>query len=404
MIDFNCSTSASVFSPDQVQSKIDQLRNIRHQGFVDLHLQHALWQSAQTLAGDFRKRFRKLVLCGIGGSSLGFESFQQFLHLDQVIILDNIETSTILHRLKGESLDQLGWVFISKSGGTIETLSTLDWMIDHYEQKKISWKDRLAVITENKVSSLKDFANDHALPCLDVPLNVGGRYSVFSPVGLFPLFFCGVPEAKIRKGIEAALSNDKFIAQFVSTVLQSFEREEWITSFWLYTSRGQGLGRWISQLWAESLAKQYGRDGQKAKRVSTPLWMLGACDQHSLLQQWMDGARDKFIVFIKLNPQQKEANKLVRPRFAETQAMQNKSLDQLLRVEADATQNALKSEGISTAEICFEQQDLIEDFVEFKMLMMICVGLLGELLDLNAFDQPGVELGKKLTKQILLNS
>ncbi|MFN8943038.1 MAG: glucose-6-phosphate isomerase [Pseudobdellovibrionaceae bacterium] len=407
MIHFSSQTKA-LFSVQQIQSEIEKLKTLRNQGFLSLHqggANEALWNSSFTLAEKFRNRFQKLVICGIGGSSLGFESFQQYFHFDQVIVLDNVETSTIEFRLKGLDLNQLAWTFISKSGGTIETLSTFDWMIEHYEQKQISWKDRVAVITENKASSLKNFAVQNNLPCLEVPLNVGGRYSVFSPVGLFPLFFCGVLKEQVRSGIEAALQNEKFLIQFVSELMASFERREWITSFWFYSSRCQGLGRWISQLWAESLSKAKDREGRQAPRVSTPLWMIGACDQHSLLQQWMEGERDKFVIFMKMNSpmaSQKRIPKILKPRFPETALMKNKNLDELLRIEANATQKALSIQGVSTLEICLQPESL-EELVEFKMLMMMSVGILGEILNLNAFDQPGVELGKVLTQQMLID-
>lgn len=395
----NQSTSASS-ALAQVAAEIETLKTTRQQGFLSLHQQDVLWKKTATVASDFQKRFRKLVLCGIGGSSLGFESFQNYFHFDQVIVIDNVETSTILHRLKKENMAELGWVFISKSGGTIETLSTFDWMIEWYEGQNTSWKDRVAVITEDKPSSLKNFAVENGLACLDVPLNVGGRYSVFSPVGLFPLFFCGVKPEQIRHGIEQALGNHQFLASFTSEVLQSFQRQEWLTSFWFYSSRCHGLGRWISQLWAESLAKSVQWNGQPAPRVSTPLWMIGSCDQHSLLQQWMEGARDKMVVFVKMNESESQTPRIQKSRFAETQLMKNKSLDQLLRVEADATQSALNSQKVSTLEICLRPHS-IEDLVEFKMLMMMSVGILGERLNINAFNQPGVELGKAIIKKLL---
>ncbi len=395
------STKSSVSSDHaKVEREIEILKSTRHQGFLSLHQQDELWQSTEALAKDFQKRFHRLVVCGIGGSSLGFESFQNFFQLDQVIIVDNVEASVIFHRLRNENLAELGWVFVSKSGGTIETLSTFDWMIEWYEGQNISWKDRVAVITEDKASSLKSFASENQLPSLVVPMNVGGRFSVFSPVGLFPLFFCGVKPDQIKDGIARALKNHQFQSQFVEEMLQSFQRQEWIASFWFYSSRCQGLGRWISQLWAESLAKTQQWNGQPASRVSTPLWMIGTCDQHSLLQQWMEGAKDKMVVFIKMNDEGRQSAPIKTPRFAETQLMKNKSLDQLLRVEADATQQALSSQGISTLEICLKS-DSIEDLVEFKMLMMICVGILGERLNINAFNQPGVELGKVIIRQML---
>ena len=384
----------------QIATDIETLKTARNQGFLSLHLQSQLWRDAESLAKDFRGRFQKLVVCGIGGSSLGFESFQNFFHFDQTIVIDNVETSTIAQRLKNENLHDMAWVFISKTGGTIETLSCLDWMVEFYEHKQISWKNRIAVITENKPSSLKNFATENGLPSLEVPVNVGGRYSVFSPVGLFPLFFCGVTVDQIQAGMSAALKNEQFISHFVAEVLQSFQRQEWITSFWFYSSRCHSLGRWMSQLWAESLSKTVQWDGRPAPRVSTPLWMIGTCDQHSLLQQWMEGARDKMVVFVKLDEAELQLPRIQNPRFPETQLMKNKSLDQLLRVEADATQSALQSQKVSTLEICLRPNS-VEDLVEFKMLMMICVGILGERLNINAFNQPGVELGKTIIKKLL---
>lgn len=94
--------------------------------------------------------------------------------------------------------------------------------------------------------------------------------------------------------------------------------------------------------------------------------------------------------------------KIIQPRFAEIHSMKDKSLDQLLRVKADATQTRLNKQGLYTMEICM-QPESVQDFVELKMSMMISVGVLGEILNLNVFDQPGVKLGKQMTKQLLAN-
>lgn len=379
------------------------------QGFFKLLDRPALWESSEALAQKMQKKFKRLMVVGIGGSSLGTEVFQDFFKLEQIQIIDNVDPRSFQQMMQSltsdpAKLQDTAWAFISKSGTTIETLSTLECILDVYEEKKLSWKDNLIVITENKKSTLSDFAKEHSLPQLEVPLDVGGRFSVFSPVGLFPLFFAGISPADVQQGMKAALANEELVTQLMAEFLTSFEREEWITCLWFYSSNCRALGQWFCQLWAESLAKSTTREGlAAAPRVSTPVWLKGACDQHSVLQQLMEGAKDKFILFLDFMDLGSSEPFISKPRFPETQVLRGLSLGKLLLVESQATREALRASGVSTAHMTFEKSDA-QNVVQFMMTMMLTVGGLGEALNINAFDQPGVEMGKKLAKSILAST
>jgi glucose-6-phosphate isomerase len=375
----------------------------QEQGFHRLLERDHLWESSEKLAQQFRKNFKELVVVGIGGSSLGFEVFKDFFNISNVHLLDNVDPLAFQRLMENVDLAQTAWVFISKSGTTIETLTTLDCVIDAYESQSMNWTKRFACITENKKSSLFQFAQENSIPLLEVPFDVGGRFSVFTPVGLFPLFFSGFSKEQIQRGMRAALERKENVLQLMTQFLASFERGEWITCFWFYSSHARALGQWISQLWAESLAKNVNQKGETAPRVSTPVWLKGACDQHSVLQQVMEGSRDKFVLFIDFMDLEHRAPQVQNPRFPETQILKGLSMGKLLLVESEATRRALEESGVSTLHLTLDQGNA-EHISEFMMTMMLVVAGLGEALHINAFNQPGVELGKKIAKSILAST
>ncbi|MCX7979190.1 MAG: glucose-6-phosphate isomerase, partial [Bdellovibrionaceae bacterium] len=241
-------------------------------------------------------------------------------------------------------------------------------------------------------------SRSHSIPTLPVPFDVGGRFSVLSPVGMFLAAWSGLDLDKFRRGAEGALTNKITVTEFTAQVLASFSRSEWITLFWFYCSELYSLGLWLQQLWAESLAKATDRRGAPAPRVSTPMCAIGASDQHSILQQVMEGARDKFVVFLRVSEAESEFRKLNAPIFSETQNLRGRGMGGLLAAEAEATEEALSHSGVSTLVLrtkVLDEQTLGYLFMFFELV----VGALGEALDINAFDQPGVELGKRLAKQ-----
>jgi glucose-6-phosphate isomerase len=370
-------------------------------GFVALPDRKNLWDHSQKLGQDLRQRFKTMVVVGIGGSSLGGRVLAQVSGAQNVHFVDNVDAVEFENLIKRVGdLQQACWLFISKSGTTIETLLALEFIDQKYKEQSLSLPKNSVVITENKANTLADWAKKHGIPTAEVPLDVGGRFSVLSPVGLVPAAFMGMDLEKMRQGAAQARESHDLTASLMAHFMWSFQQNQWITLFWYYNSRAHSLGMWMNQLWAESLGKKTDRQNRPAPRASTPMWAIGAVDQHSVLQQVMEGAPDKFVVFHRFDDAESGVLKLQQPQFNETKNLQNKTMGSLLKAEAIATEEALRSSGIST--LCLKTKVLDAQSLSFYfMLFELVIAGMGEWMDINAFDQPGVELGKRLAKDLL---
>lgn len=366
-------------------------------GFHHITEQHQLWQQAFSEGERLRSKFQYLVVVGVGGSSLGAKVIADAYHSQKLIFIENVDAQEWACLSQRIDLHQSAWLFISKSGNTIETLCTLEFALQLYQQNSIEFYSRCSVITELKSSSLHDWAKLHQVPICEVPQNIGGRFSVLSPVGMVPAAFMGLDLNQFRRGAELALTDQKIIAQLMAQVLVSFQRDEWITLFWPYCSRMRSFGLWYQQLWAESLAKKVNRLGLPAPRVSTPMLAIGTTDQHSLLQQVAEGQRDKFVLFLRVLTSEK-GEKLEQSHFNETKMLINASQGELLKHALTATEESLSQRGISTMVMSMNDIDELSLGYLFMFFELLIAGL-GESLNINAFDQPGVELGKVLTKE-----
>lgn len=373
-------------------------------GFFDLPKRSYLWDEIEKMSEQLREKCDDLVVVGIGGSSLGArviqEVFQSPKSKKKLHFCDNVDALEFVKLFDSLSdLKRTGWLFISKSGSTIETLISADYILEIYHQK-LSSLPITCVITEKKSNPLYDWARNNQVPILEIPVDVGGRFSVLTAVGMLPAGFLGLNIQQFRQGAICATEKQFEIVDFSTQALMSFNREEWISLFWFYSSSFRNFGFWLQQLWAESLGKKVNRFGNSAPRVSTPLAAIGACDQHSILQQIMEGAHDKFISFIRVQSAEKGPWDLSSSRFSNNQFFIGKQMGQLLAAEAEATRKALSQEMISNIEISVF--DLSPATVGYLfMFWELVVGTIGEALDINAFNQPGVELGKRLAREIL---
>lgn len=352
----------------------------------------------------FKNDHKEFYIVGIGGSSLGVQVFAEVFQSQNFHFIDNVDASHFENLLLSvKDLKTAGWLFVSKSGKTIETLTALEVIQQHYLESSISLAEHSITITEEKKSDLYEWSVQNKVPIFPIPLSVGGRFSVLSAVGLVPAILMGLDLNQIKVGVHEAYSNEKILVQLTESVLQSFSRQEWITVLWSYSSRLKSFGLWWQQLWAESLAKRVNRNNQSANRVSTPLPLVGATDQHSVLQQIMEGAKDKFVIFLRVNTAENGKIKIKNPQLSETFILKNKNMGQLLKAEAEATQLALEKAGVS--QISLQISDLSEKNVAFLfMFLQLLVMSLGEALNINTFDQPGVELGKVIAKKILIEN
>jgi glucose-6-phosphate isomerase len=360
-------------------------------------------QTQQSLL-DFKARHKKFVVVGIGGSSLGVQVLADVFQIKNFEFIDNVDAAHFENTLKSISnLEEVAWLFISKSGRTIETLAALDFISQFLNDKLVNLQKHTIVITEKKDSDLYNWAVENKVLNFAVPLSVGGRYSVLSSVGLVPAILMGLDIQKIQKGALSAYLEQTALTTFTEAALKSFERGEWVSVLWSYSSRLKSFGFWWQQLWAESLAKKVDRQGGVAPRVSTPVPMVGATDQHSTLQQIMEGARDKMVFFIRTDDAEQGFTILQKAQTKETSLLEGKTLGTLLKAEAEAIQQALSEVGVSN--ITLKVSDLKEENLgRLIMFFQLSVMALGESLNINTFDQPGVELGKVMTKNILSNA
>lgn len=368
--------------------------------FLELPCRKDLIESSQNLAKKFSS-YETLAIIGIGGSSVGSESLWKILNASSknLVIFDNTDFVDAQRKISGLNLEKTAWYVVSKSGSTLETLTTTEWVSEIYRQKKIPFYSRCAVCTEMRSSPLFDWAQTHQIDVLEIPLDVGGRFSVLSPVGLFPLAFAGVDIHALMKGASQAVDEKLALRNLAEKCVQSFEQQN-ITVFWFYSSLAKPFGAWIQQLWAESLAKKIDLHGQKSLAASTPFFAVGASDQHSILQQVSDGPRDKFVIFFRSHELEKFSQKFKASEFPSLQFLESKSYGDLIKAAAEGTLQALKNEEVAVYEIYYEDHSA-HSFGRLVMWFELLVVEIGNILKINPFDQPGVEMSKKKTREIL---
>jgi glucose-6-phosphate isomerase len=298
-------------------------------------------------------------------------------------------------------LKRVHFIFISKSGKTLETLSLLDYWSQIFREEDLDISKQSTVICGALKSPLREWAEKNGVPILPVPEDVGGRFSVLTPVGLLPAALMGLPLERLRAGAEWALSQKDMVLQLSASALQSFEEKRWVTQMWIYSEHFHTLGLWWQQLWSESLGKKQKRSGEAAPQVSTPMVCLGPQDQHSLLQQLQEAGRDKAIILFR-DPAVEQSGMAFECRTLKKliEGCQTLHLGEILAAEADGFQGALNEAQIPFIELRADSSQL-ESWGAFFMLWELVIAVLGEALEINAFDQPGVELGKRLALQSL---
>lgn len=347
---------------------------------------------------QLRGGFHDIVVLGIGGSALGVSSIRDALlgsywnHYGKprLFVLDNVDTLPELERCV--DLDRSLFIVISKSGTTPETLAQF-----FYFREKVS-KENFVFITDPHSGELHRIAEEYRIPCLEIPENVGGRFSVLSPVGLFPAELLGVDIETLLEGAEAMASAFRSLEweqnlpfQFAS-VQYLLERNYAIpmTVLMPYSTRLYGLADWYRQLLAESI----GKEGTGL----TPIRALGVTDQHSQLQLYNAGPRDKWIVFIEV---EREAS----PRIPSVDRLplhylSGHSFHELMNLGKKGTEQALQEYQKPTATLHIPEVNAYE-LGQLFMFFEASIAFLGEYYRINAFDQPGVELSKQVTKTLL---
>ncbi len=375
-------------------------------GFTKLPFRESLLAAVEYRAREIARSSTHMVVLGMGGSSLGGRALLGAVPKapgrGTVTFIDNIDCERFWVWLKAQTdLSMIHWVVVSKSGNTMETLAMADLVDQHL---RLTGHRRLGsvstIVSELKDNPLTAWARKESVPVLEIPIDVGGRFSVLSAVGLLPAVFSGLRLERMMAGAKYGLESREIVIGLTAQAMMSLEREEWITMLWSYADGLREFGLWWQQLWAESLAKKTGRNGAAARRASTPIAAQGANDQHSLLQQVIEGARDKFLIFQRVEASEESGPKIEKSLFRGQEFMNGHGIGDLLRVECESTIEAVRRSGVKAAELSLPALDEATMSSLF-MIWELVVASLGEVLDIDAFNQPGVELGKVIAKERL---
>jgi glucose-6-phosphate isomerase len=384
-------------------------------GFPHLPFQVDLIKSIVDYAKEVQGNYDTVCVVGIGGSALGAWALDCGLHgphpvqsdsHPRLVILDNVDPMFIEAALDSMSPKKTLVVVIAKSGSTAETMGTFlivqDWLVQKLGKKAAQ---RIAVVTSEGHGDLKTLATQENYRTFHLPENVGGRFSVLSAVGLLPAALIGIDIRKLTKGAAAMthLCWQKDINENVALRAALLHHLIWtkknksIQVAFPYSNRLWGAAFWFRQLWAESLGKAKDRKGKQVNVGQTPVAALGTTDQHSQVQLYMEGPNDKVYSFWgveKFSAQGKIPK--VKTGFASFDYLAGQSLAKLIDAERRATAAALTENGRPNCTYTLEKVDE-ENLGAFLQLMEFQTAFMGELLNINAFDQEGVELGKKFT-------
>ncbi len=389
-----------------------------HYGFPDLPNDAALVKSILQFAKSVAGTYDTVCVIGIGGSSLGgwaLDCGMRGPHPIQgaytpkrprLVVLDNVDPDFTHAALASMNPKKTLLVPIAKSGSTAETVATFlivrEWLTKAMGRRAHS---RIAVVTTKGKGELDQMATAEKYQAFYLPESVGGRFSVLSAVGLVPAALIGLDIRKLLKGA-AAITISAWKTDLASnTALQAAlyhwmiwtRRKKSIQVAFPYSNKLWGTAFWFRQLWAESLGKAKSRKGQTVHVGQTPVAALGTTDQHSQVQLYMEGPNDKVYSFWAVG---RFANQGRIPRgktgFESMDYLAGQTLEKLIDSERRATAAALTENGRPNCTYTLDKVDA-EHLGAFLMMMEFQTAFMGELLDINAFDQEGVELGKKFT-------
>ena len=349
---------------------------------------------------------KHIAIVGIGGSTLGTYAVYSFLR-------DATEFSKTLHffestdpldiavRLKFIDLKNTLFIVISKSGTTVETLS-----IFKYLHSVVTIDRENCVIITEADSQLNDYARSENMRTFEIPKNVGGRFSVFSAVGLVPLAIVGVD---IDALLQAARDvHDSFFSKQEcyrdlmrkARFLVENKKEYNINVLFSYSTMLEGFNKWYVQLWGESLGKV---DTTGTKQGLTPIGLIGPVDQHSFLQLIMEGVRDKTVTFIIVDDFLRVTRipDITLTGLETADNVNTITFSELIQMQAHATIEALKAlkdipyDVITVTEV--DEANIARLIYSYELLTSLCAGFMG----IDAYNQPGVEAGKIILKKKL---
>lgn len=398
-------------SKDLVNSKLAIFKSIvsnpRTQFFYTF-LRSELHSSTQAVYEKFKDR-KLFVHVGIGGSSLGPEMMVNALCKSDTkfLFINNIDPEELFSQLKvfdTTPIKDALFYFVSKSGGTAElmaALAVITKLLEAHNVKPSEYKNYFVFATDPSKSELLTLARQWDIETLEVPSDVGGRFSALTPVGFLPALFAGINMTELMLGAKAAqadmLEEEGAKNPLIATAefINGLKRKNQITQTVLmpYSSKLRSFSFWFAQLWGESLGKKKNKKGELVNTGLTPLVSYGATDQHSLVQLFVEGPNDKAYIFIEVEKFKNDFSLQSTLKSNNLEKLSGFMLSQLMKAEMEGTIKAIREASRPVIHLSIEKND------EFHLAYLIVffeslTALMGDYLMIDPFDQPGVEAGK----------
>jgi glucose-6-phosphate isomerase len=408
----------------EIHEEVEGRRGSGELGFYELPYASELVEEIARFGDGPGQSFENVVVLGIGGSALGTIALRSALldpfwnelesaerdFFPRLYVLDNIDPHTFGTFLRRVDLRRTLFNVVSKSGGTAETMSQFMIVRQMLEAELgDGYRRHLLFTTDPEKGVLRTLAREEGIAALPIPPNVGGRFSVLSAVGLLPAALVGID---IRALLEGAREMDARCRtdQLAANPAALFATLQWLADRELqapihvmmsYSDPLRDMADWFRQLWAESLGKQRDRSGREVFVGPTPIKALGATDQHSQVQLYIEGPFDKTICFLSVTETREDVQiPQLYGEVPELGYLGGRTLGELLRTEMHATAAALTQRGRMNMSIELNRVDARSIGELFQMLQISTV-YAGALYDVDPLDQPGVELGKELTYGIM---
>lgn len=409
------------------QQNVEANRGTGWLGWTELpYNQDDIVQDILKTAKNIRENFENFVVLGIGGSALGPIAVHQALnhiHYNELskevrkaprfFVEDNIDPERMAALLDVIDVKKTCFNIITKSGATAETMSQY-LIISELLKKELgeNWSKNIIATTDCEKGNLIKLAKDNGFKLFFIPSSVGGRFSQLSPVGLLPAAVCGIDIEALLDGARlmdnrcksSKLWENPALLEAVIQYIAMQDMDINIQVMMPYADSLKFMADWFCQLWAESLGKNVTRKGMAINVGQTPVKSLGVTDQHSQLQLYTEGPYDKIISFLHVEDFRKET-KIPEgcKEYANVAFLGGKSLNMLIDAEYQGTQYALLKSGRMSQTIHFPEVNA-NTIGQFIFLMEMATAYAGELLDIDAFNQPGVEESKIASYAVLGNT
>lgn len=409
------------------QHAVEQHRGTGWLGWTELpYNQKEIVEKIEAVAARVRKDFDTFVVLGIGGSALGPIAVQQALnHLHyndlpaekrggpRFFVEDNIDPERMAALLDVIDIRKTCFNVITKSGATAETMSQYLTVSELLKREVgADWAKHIIATTDSEKGNLIKLAKEHGFDLFYIPSSVGGRFSELSPVGLLPAAVCGIDIRAMLEGaaaMDARCKTDDVWANpaLLEAVLQYICMEDHGINIQVtmpYADSLKYMADWFCQLWAESLGKNVTRKGMAKNCGQTPVKSLGVTDQHSQLQLYTEGPYDKVITLLKV--EQFRAESPIPhgcEQFPDVAFLGGKTLNELIEAERQGTAYALLKKGRMCQTITLPQVNA-HTIGQLICFYEMATAYAGELLDIDAFNQPGVEESKIASYAVLGNT